>query len=204
MPTARRPKAARVASSVAAAQRGMKRQAQAAQAAGVDIDSEVSIFESELADMLRDVQDNPDAADAATYNALLKMALNLLPVAERTYRAVKSDRAMLPVDKLVVQIRELINELKKQRELQDQHVKIMDLAQSSFKAALEAFVDAMYLAKSSIKGDLTRQDFAKVAPHLDALTQNYAATVRELTTMLQNDIQAYFTPIPEAPKRRKP
>jgi hypothetical protein len=203
---AKRPAAAKASTAkravrnVAAAQRGVSKQKAAAQDAGIDVDAQRSVFEDQLKE-LEHLSENPDLMDAGVYNGLLKMALDLLPVAERTYRAVRSDRAMQPVDKLVVQIRELINELKKQRELQNQHVKIIDIAQATLKTALESFVDSMYVAKANIKSDLSRAEYAKAQRHLDSFVQNYAATVRELTVILENDIKGYFTPIPAAPQR---
>lgn len=199
-PAAKASTAKRAVRKVSAARLSIAKQRGTAQADGLDVDAQISVFEDQIKE-LADLSDNPDLADAAVYNAILKMALDLLPVAERNYRAAKSDRAMQPVDKLVVQIRELINELKKQRELQNQHVKIIDIANATLKTALESFVDSMYVAKANIKSDLSRADYTKAQRHLDSFVQNYAATVRELTVILENDIKGYFTPIPAAPQR---
>lgn len=170
-----------------------------------DFENQDSVFEGLLSAIQCKHFENPDAKDRALYSALESGILDLLPVAERTYRAVRTDRAMAPLDKLVLQLRDVLNESKKLRELETQHVKIIVMVEGCFRSLLESFVDEAHVFKTGLKSDLSRQDFAKVDKAMLRLVDSQRSMVRELLATLTREIEGYFKAPPAATRttRRK-
>lgn len=170
-----------------------------------DDDLDSSVFETSLSDVLSQTYANPDARDRALYEVVQQGILSLLPVAERHYRNVQTDRAMTPLDKLLLQLRDVLNEAKKLRELETQHVKIVGMVENSFRSLLEAFVDEAHMFKTTLKSEIGREDYKKVDAALARLIDSQRAMVRELMLTLGREIEGYFkTPVASArtPKRK--
>lgn len=135
--------------------------------------------------------------------ALLSITLSMIPVAEQQYYKYSNERAAYAFNALVSQTREIANDMRSIRDLEEQYGNIVRFIADRFRLIAQNMVDEAYKTKKSIMS-MMGSDAKPVLRKIDALIHHHALYLTESLKALEAIISDYMLePHPKEAKKVK-
>lgn len=137
---------------------------------------------------------NNDGAITLSQKALLKMILDIIPLAEKQVRASDSVRGVYALNTLISQTRELMADIQATKDQQYLARNIVDnIIRPSFMDIAQFMINANYQLKKSIDDKLKPSYKRDVSVTIDGNAKDIAEYMQTVFTLLANRIEKEFT-----------
>lgn len=180
----------------------------------------VSTFQRDFAKTLDEIKNSDDlrvdAASASYYRAALSMVMDLIPVAEDSYRKTQKEGANYALQALVNQGRDLMNDVKLSEDLEGRLFTIKSLIQNTFERVAGLMMNHKYELQRSIDGITSNPSLRRaMRSEADKMAVMYSKGLEECKIFLNLQLSMYLSGDPnylnphagnedeDAPKKKK-
>jgi len=131
------------------------------------------------------------------YKGLLDLVLEMIPIAEMSYKTYRTERAAYALNVYLNQAREIANDMRAVQDFQEHANKIGDMIREHFAQVARNLVDETYSLKKGIRDDVNPKTRRHVDEKIDGMTRSHGRYMNETVKALAEKITAFLVEKPD-------